>query len=60
MTTPTGQISMSQIRLEIYGSATGSISLTDANVRTLSGDATGAVPMSDCKGKTWSSGPTWT
>jgi hypothetical protein len=56
MTTPTGQISMSQIRLEIYGSATGSISLTDPNVRTLAGDPTGAVSMDDCQGKTFGGG----
>ena len=56
MTTPTGQISMSQIRLEIYGSATGQISLLDSNVRTLAGQATGDVAMSECKGKTWGGG----
>jgi hypothetical protein len=54
MTTPTGQISLSDVRLEIYGSATGSIDMNDPNVYTLAGVASGsAISMSQLKGKTW-------
>lgn len=53
MTTPTGAIKMSDVRLEIYGSGTGQIDMNDANVRTLAGVPSGAISMSQLKGKTW-------
>lgn len=53
MTTPTGQIKMSDVRLEIYGSATGQIDMNDPNVYTLAGKSSGQISMSDLQGKSW-------
>jgi hypothetical protein len=54
MTTPTGQISLSDVALEIYGNATRQISMTENNVYTLAGKTPGtAISMSDLKGKSW-------
>lgn len=55
MTTPTGQISLSDVRLEIYGSATGQVDMNDYNLVQLAGVAnTDSLSMSQLAGKTWS------
>lgn len=54
MTTPTGQISMSDVALEIYGNATIQIDMEDSNVYKLAGVPTGsAISMSQLQGKSW-------
>jgi hypothetical protein len=53
MTTPTGQIKLSDVRLEIYGSAAGSISMSDPNVYYLADKTSGSISMSDLKGKSY-------
>ena len=51
MTLPTGTISMSQVNVELNLSATATISLNQANVRTLAGVPTGTISMNDLRGK---------
>lgn len=51
MTLPAGQISLSQVNVELGLSSTALISLNDAAVRTLAGVASGAIGMSDLQGK---------
>ncbi len=54
MTTPSGQISLSDVRLEIYGSATGQIDMQNSNVYKLAGKTVGStISMSNLKSKTW-------
>lgn len=49
-----GQISMDDIRFEIYGDhSTGNIILNDQICRTLAGVPNGAISLSDFYGKTW-------
>ena len=49
-----GQISMDDIRYEIYGDhSTGNIALNDQIYRTLAGVPDGAISLSDFYGKTW-------
>ena len=49
-----GQISMDDIRYEIYGDhSTGNIVLNDQTCRTLAGVPNGGISLSDFYGKTW-------
>lgn len=51
MALPTGQISMSQVNVELGLSSTATISLNQANVRTLAGVPSGAISMQTLQGK---------
>lgn len=53
-TTPTGTISMDDVRTELK--VTGTITLNDTNVRKLAGKASGEISMNDLRGK---SNATW-
>lgn len=59
MTTPSGQISIANVKLEVYGTSTGQQGLSDLNIRWLAGVSnTAAVSMSSLKSKTFSV-PVW-
>jgi|APGre2960657404_1045060.scaffolds.fasta_scaffold15031_2 hypothetical protein len=51
MPTPTGTISMSDVNTELGRSATASINLNEAAVRSLAGVASGTISMNDLRGK---------
>lgn len=51
MVLPTGQISMSQVNTELGRTATASLNLNDAAVRSLAGRPTGAISLNDLRGK---------
>lgn len=51
MTLPVGQISFGQVNTELGLSATATISLNDAAVRSLAGVPSGAIAMSNLQGK---------
>lgn len=51
MTLPTGTISLSQVNVELFKSATATISLNDADVRGLAGVPSGAIDLQDLQGK---------
>lgn len=53
MTLPTGQISFSQVNVEILRSATATLSLNDSTVRGLAGAPSGQISMSQLQGKTY-------
>ena len=55
MTTPTGQISLSDVNVELTKSATALITKNDTDVRTLAGKTTpqSLITMDDLRGKTW-------
>jgi hypothetical protein len=55
MTTPTGQISLSDVNIELAKSATALITKNDTDVRTLAGKTTplSQITMDDLRGKTW-------
>ena len=48
-----GAISLNQVNVEIGNSATATISMNDADVRTLFDDASGTISMSQGHGKSW-------
>ena len=48
-----GAISLNQVNVEIGNSATATISMNDADVRTLFDDASGEISMSQGYGKSW-------
>ena len=51
MTTPSGQISLSQVNTELGFSSTAVITMNDAAVRSLAGVPTGAITMANLQGK---------
>lgn len=51
MTLPAGQISLSEVNVELNLSPTATISLNDAAVRSLAGVPSGAIAMSNLQGK---------
>jgi len=51
MTLPAGQISLSEVNVELNLSPTATISLNDAAVRALAGVPSGAIAMSNLQGK---------
>jgi hypothetical protein len=51
MTLPAGQISLSEVNVELNLSSTATISLNDAAVRSLAGVPSGAIAMSNLQGK---------
>lgn len=51
MVLPTGQISMSEVNVELGKTSTALITLNDTAVRTLAGKASGAISMNDLRGK---------
>lgn len=51
MTTPTGQISASDINIELSLTSSAQMSLNDAAVRTLAGIASGAISYNSLRGK---------
>jgi len=53
MALPTGQISMSDVNLELGYAASTIISLNDPNVRLLAGVPSGQISMQDLQGKYW-------
>ena len=53
MTLPLGQISFSELNVELGRSATTSINLNDSQLRQLSGDLSGAIQMANLRGKAW-------
>lgn len=53
MALPVGTISMSQVNTELKNTATATISLNDAKVRSLAGRPSGTISMSDLRGKSW-------
>lgn len=53
MTLPAGQISFSQVNVEILQPATATLSLNDSTVRNLAGAPTGQISMSQLQGKTY-------
>lgn len=53
MTTPAGQISLSDVNVELGKNATDTISLDDAKVRCLAGGLTGTISLNDLKNKTF-------
>lgn len=53
MALPVGTISMSQVNTELKNTATATISLNDARVRSLAGRPSGTISMSDLRGKSY-------
>jgi len=53
MTTPTGQISLSDVNVELGKNATDAITLNDTKVRCLAGKPSGVISLNDLKGKTF-------
>ena len=51
MTTPSGQISLNDVNVELGRSGTTTIALGDSNVRSLAGVASGAISMNNLRGK---------
>lgn len=51
MPTPTGQISLSDVNLELSKASNALITMNDAAVRTLAGVASGAISMNNLRGK---------
>lgn len=51
MALPTGQISLSQVNVELGLTSTATISLNQANVRSLAGVSSGAISMENLQGK---------
>lgn len=51
MTTPTGQISLNDVNVELGLSGTTTISMNQTNVRTLAGVPSGAISMQNLQGK---------
>jgi len=53
MTLPVGQISLSQVNVELQQGATTTISLNQTNVRSLAGVPSGQISMSNLQGKSF-------
>lgn len=51
MTTPTGQIGLSDVNTELGYSSTATITMNDTAVRTLAGVSSGAISMDNLRGK---------
>ena len=51
MTTPSGQISLNDVNVELGVAGTTTISMNQTNVRTLAGVPSGQISMSNLQGK---------
>lgn len=57
MTTPSGQIAMSDVNTELDKTSTAQITLNDTAVRGLAGKSSGQISMNDLRNKTYNPPP---